>query len=293
MAEQDSRLVAITPAMREGSGLVEFEKRFPQRYFDVGIAEQHAVTFAAGIACEGQKPVVAIYSTFMQRGYDQFIHDVALQNLDVTFALDRAGLVGADGATHAGNYDIAFLRCVPNMVVATPSDENETRLLLSTCYQYPGPASVRYPRGAGCGAAEAPGLDTVELGRGVVRREGRKIAILGFGMLLQAALGAAEKLDATVADMRFVKPIDRELILDLASRHDALVTLEDASIMGGAGSAVLETLSAAGVAIPVLQLGLPDEFIDHGEQSALWAGIGLDAAGIESAIRARYADLLG
>ena len=292
MAEQDSHLVAVTPAMREGSGLVEFEKRFPLRYFDVGIAEQHAVTFAAGIACEGQKPVVAIYSTFLQRGYDQLIHDVALQNLDVTFALDRAGIVGADGATHAGNYDTAFLRCVPNMVVATPSDESETRLLLSTCYQYPGPASVRYPRGAGCGAPEGAGLDTVELGRGVVRREGKKIAILGFGTLVQAALAAAGKLDATVADMRFVKPIDRELILDLAARHDALVTLEDASIMGGAGSAVLETLSAAGVQIPVLQLGLPDAFIDHGEQSALLAGIGLDAAGIEQSIRARYADLL-
>jgi len=292
-AEQDSRLVAITPAMREGSGLVEFEKRFPLRYFDVGIAEQHAVTFAAGVACEGQKPVVAIYSTFMQRGYDQFIHDVALQNLDVTFALDRAGIVGADGATHAGNYDTAFLRCVPNMVVATPSDESETRLLLSTCYQHPGPASVRYPRGSGCGAVEAPGPDTVELGRGVVRREGKKIAILGFGTLVQAALAAAGKLDATVADMRFVKPIDEALILDLAGRHDAFVTIEDASIMGGAGSAVLEVLSAAGVQIPVLQLGLPDVFIDHGEQSALLAGIGLDAAGIEQSIRNRYAELLG
>ncbi|AKP89104.1 1-deoxy-D-xylulose-5-phosphate synthase [Achromobacter ruhlandii] len=292
MGEQDSRLVAVTPAMREGSGLVEFEKRFPQRYFDVGIAEQHAVTFAGGIACEGQKPVLAIYSTFLQRGYDQLIHDVALQNLDVTFALDRAGIVGADGATHAGNYDTAFLRCVPNMVVATPSDENETRLLLSTCYQYPGPASVRYPRGAGCGAPETAGLDTVELGRGVVRREGRKIAILGFGTLLQPALAAAEKLDATVADMRFVKPIDRALILDLASRHDALVTIEDAAIMGGAGSAVLEVLAAEGIAIPVLQLGFPDEFIDHGDQLALLAGIGLDAAGIEQSIRTRYATLL-
>ena len=291
-AEADSRLVAITPAMREGSGLVEFEQRFPQRYFDVGIAEQHAVTFAAGIACEGQKPVVAIYSTFLQRGYDQLIHDVALQNLDVTFALDRAGLVGADGATHAGNYDIAFLRCIPNMVVATPSDEAEARLLLSTCYQHPGPASVRYPRAPPC-AAEAPGLETVELGRGVVRREGRKIAILGFGTLLPAGQAAAEALDATVADMRFVKPIDRELILDLASRHDALVTLEEACIMGGAGSAVLEVLSAAGVQIPVLQLGLPDEFIDHGEQSALLAGVGLDASGIEQSIRTRFSSLLG
>ncbi len=292
MAQQDSRLVAITPAMREGSGLVEFEQRFPLRYFDVGIAEQHAVTFAAGLACEGQKPVVAIYSTFLQRGYDQFIHDVALQNLDVTFALDRAGLVGADGATHAGNYDIAFLRCVPNMVVATPSDENETRLLLSTCYTHPGPASVRYPRGAGCGAQISEALDTVPMGKGLVRRDGKKIAILGFGTLVQAAMGAAQALDATVADMRFVKPIDRELILDLASRHDALVTVEDAAIMGGAGSAVLEVLSQAGVQIPVLQLGLPDLFIDHGEQMALLSDIGLDAAGIEKSIRARFNELL-
>jgi len=288
MAEHDERLVGITPAMREGSGLVEFEQRFPRRYFDVGIAEQHAVTFAAGLACEAQKPVVAIYSTFLQRGYDQLIHDVALQNLDVTFALDRAGLVGADGATHAGNYDIAYLRCVPNMVVATPSDENEARLLLSTCYQHPGPASVRYPRGAGCGAEVSAGLDTVPLGKGVVRRQGRGIAILGFGTLLQAALGAAEALDATVADMRFVKPIDRELILDLAARHDAIVTVEEAAIMGGAGSAVAEVLLQEGVGVPVLQLGLPDRFIDHGDQAALLSGVGLDAAGIERAIRARF-----
>ena len=236
--------------------------------------------------------MVAIYSTFPQRGYDQLIHDVALQNLDVTFALDRAGLVGADGATHAGNYDIAFLRCIPNMVVATPSDEAEARLLLSTCYQHPGPASVRYPRGAGRGAAEAPGLETVELGRGVVRREGRKIAILGFGTLLPAGQAAAEALDATVADMRFVADRPRT-DPDLASRHDALVTLEEACIMGGAGSAVLEVLSAAGVQIPVLQLGLPDEFIDHGEQSALLAGVGLDASGIEQSIRTRFSSLLG
>ncbi|AOB27612.1 MULTISPECIES: 1-deoxy-D-xylulose-5-phosphate synthase [Bordetella] len=292
MAERDERLVGITPAMREGSGLVEFEQRFPQRYFDVGIAEQHAVTFAAGLACEGQKPVVAIYSTFLQRGYDQLVHDVALQNLDVTFALDRAGLVGADGATHAGNYDIAFLRCVPNMVVAAPSDENEARLLLSTCYEHPGPASVRYPRGAGCGAAVAGDLATVPLGKGLVRREGRRIAILGFGTLVQAALGAAGQIDATVADMRFVKPLDRELVLELAARHDALVTIEEAAIMGGAGSAVLEALAEAGVTLPVLQLGLPDAFIDHGDQAALLAGQGLDAAGIERAIRARFGELL-
>ncbi|MCD0504620.1 1-deoxy-D-xylulose-5-phosphate synthase [Bordetella petrii] len=288
MAERDERLCGITPAMREGSGLVEFEQRFPRRYFDVGIAEQHAVTFAAGLACEGQKPVVAIYSTFLQRGYDQLIHDVALQNLDVTFALDRAGLVGADGATHAGNYDIAYLRCVPNMVLATPSDENEARLLLSTCYEYAGPASVRYPRGAGCGATVAPGLDTVALGKGVVRREGRGVAILGFGTLVQAALGAADKLDATVADMRFVKPIDRELILDLAARHGAIVTVEEAAIMGGAGSAVAELLHQEGVNIPVLQLGLPDRFIDHGDQATLLAGVGLDAGGIEQSVRTRF-----
>jgi len=288
MAEHDERLVGITPAMREGSGLVEFEKRFPRRYFDVGIAEQHAVTFAAGLACEAQKPVVAIYSTFLQRGYDQLIHDVALQNLDVTFALDRAGLVGADGATHAGNYDIAYLRCIPNMVVATPSDENEARLLLSTCYAHPGPASVRYPRGAGCGAAVSPGLDTVPLGKGVVRRDGRRIAILAFGTLLQPALAAAEALDATVADMRFVKPIDRALILELAARHEALVTVEEAAIMGGAGSAVTEVLHQEGVGVPVLQLGLPDQFIDHGDQAALLAGVGLDAAGIERSIRTRF-----
>ena len=292
MGEADARLIGITPAMREGSGLVEFEQRFPKRYFDVGIAEQHAVTFAAGLACEGQKPVVAIYSTFMQRGYDQFVHDVALQNLDVTFALDRAGLVGADGATHAGNYDIAFLRCIPNMVVATPSDENEARLLLSTCYRHPGPASVRYPRGAGVGAPVDAGLADVPLGRGVVRREGARIAILGFGTLVPAALKAAGNLDASVADMRFVKPIDRELVLDLAARHDALVTLEDACVMGGAGSAVAETLSQAGITKPLLQLGLPDLFIDHGDQAALLAGLGLDAAGIEASIRARFADLL-
>ncbi len=291
-AQADVRLVGITPAMREGSGLVEFEKRFPTRYFDVGIAEQHAVTFAAGLACEGQKPVVAIYSTFLQRGYDQLIHDVALQNLDVTFALDRAGLVGADGATHAGNYDIAFLRCVPNMVVATPSDENEARLLLSTCYAYPGPASVRYPRGAGRGAEVATGLDTVPLGKGVVRRRGRKIAILGFGTLVPAALAAAEKLDATVADMRFVKPLDGELLRELAAGHDALVTIEEAAVMGGAGSAVTEALNDMGLTLPVLQLGLPDEFIDHGDQAALLAGLGLDAVGIERSVRERFSALL-
>jgi 1-deoxy-D-xylulose-5-phosphate synthase len=288
MAQADERWVGITPAMREGSGMVEFQKRFPKRYHDVGIAEQHAVTFAAGLACEGQKPVVAIYSTFLQRGYDQMIHDVALQNLDVTFALDRAGLVGADGATHAGNYDIVFMRCIPNMVVATPSDECEARLLLSTCYQHPGPAAVRYPRGAGVGAVPQADLSVVELGRGVIRKKGEKIAILVFGTLLPAALKVAEALNLTVADMRFVKPLDVNLVLELAASHVGLVTLEEGAIMGGAGSAVAEALAGAGMACPLLQLGLPDRFIDHGEQGALLASVGLDATGIEQSIRTRF-----
>ncbi|MDS1142105.1 1-deoxy-D-xylulose-5-phosphate synthase [Pusillimonas sp. SM2304] len=292
MAEADCRLVGITPAMREGSGMVEFERRFPDRYFDVGIAEQHAVTFAGGLACEGQKPVLAIYSTFLQRGYDQFIHDVALQNLDVTFALDRAGIVGADGATHAGNYDIAFLRCVPNMVVATPSDENEARLLLSTCYHYPGPASVRYPRGAGCGAQVGEGLDVVEIGKAVVRRQGSGIALLVFGTLANAALQAAHALQATLVDMRFVKPLDEALLLELAQQHQAFVTIEEAAIMGGAGSAVLECFSRQGIVCPVLQLGLPDRFIDHGDQGAILSELGLDAAGIERSVRERFAGLM-
>ena len=293
MADHDVRLIGITPAMREGSGMVEFERRFPRRYFDVGIAEQHAVTFAAGLACEGQKPVVAIYSTFLQRGYDQLIHDVALQELDVTFALDRAGLVGADGATHAGNYDIAFLRCIPNMVVATPSDENETRLLLSTCYQHPGPAAVRYPRGSGSGATISRGLDTVPIGRGIVRRRGSRIALLVFGTLLPAAEKVADLLDLTVVDMRFVKPIDLQLILDMAQDHAALVSIEEGAVMGGAGSAVAEALAGEGVVCPLLHLGLPDRFIDQGDQSVLLASVGLDAAGIERSLRARFADLLG
>lgn len=288
MAQSDSRLVGITPAMREGSGLVEFEKRFPERYFDVGIAEQHSVTFAAGIACEGLKPVLAIYSTFLQRGYDQFIHDVALQNLDVTFALDRAGLVGADGATHAGNYDIAYLRCIPNMVVATPSDENETRLLLSTCYHHPGPASVRYPRGSGIGADVAANLDTVPVGKAVVRREGEQVAILAFGTLLHAAAPVADKLNATLVDMRFAKPLDEALLLTLMRSHQRLVTLEEGAVMGGAGSAVTELMHAHGLQCDVLQLGLPDVFIDHGDQAGLLASVGLDAAGIEQAITRRF-----
>jgi 1-deoxy-D-xylulose-5-phosphate synthase len=254
----------------------------------VGIAEQHAVTFAAGLACEGQKPVVAIYSTFLQRGYDQLIHDVALQDLDVTFALDRAGLVGADGATHAGNYDIAYLRCIPNMVVACPSDEAEARLLLTTCYEHPGPASVRYPRGAGVGALPGQGLESVPLGRGVVRRRGQHVALLVFGTLMAVARQAAQALDLTLVDMRFVKPIDHELIMQIASEHSAIVTLEEGSIMGGAGSAVAESLAAAGLTVPLLQLGLPDRFIDHGEQATLLKEVGLDAAGIENAVRERF-----
>ena len=291
-AVADEKLVGITPAMREGSGMVEFEKQFPTRYFDVGIAEQHAVTFAGGLACEGIKPVVAIYSTFLQRGYDQLIHDVALQDLDVTFALDRAGLVGADGATHAGNYDIAFLRCIPNMVISTPSDENETRLLLNTCYQHPGPSSVRYPRGAGCGAEVTAGLETVELGKARLQRQGKKIAILAFGTLLHNALPVADSLDLTVVDMRFVKPLDTDMIDQLVQTHEALVCLEDGCIMGGAGSAVLEYLSQRGHDIPTLLLGYPDRFIDHGEQKQLNKEVGLDADGIEQSIRNRFARLL-
>ncbi len=291
MGAADERLVAITPAMREGSGLVEFEQKFPKRYFDVGIAEQHAVTFAAGLACEGQKPVVAIYSTFLQRGYDQLIHDVALQNLDVTFALDRAGLVGADGATHAGNYDIAFVRCIPNMVLATPSDEHEARLLLTTCYEYPGPAAVRYPRGAGRGVSAGRELDAVALGKGLVRQTGQRVAILVFGTLLTAAQRVAEKHQFTLVDMRFVKPIDDALVREMADSHALIVTLEEASIMGGAGSAVSEVMQAHGLLKPLLQLGLPDVFIDHGDPVALLASVGLDSAGIEASILTRLQDL--
>jgi 1-deoxy-D-xylulose-5-phosphate synthase len=287
MAAADEKLVGITPAMREGSGMVAFEQQFPDRYYDVGIAEQHAVTFAAGLACESLKPVLAIYSTFLQRGYDQLIHDVALQNLDVTFALDRAGLVGADGATHAGNYDIAYLRCIPNMVVMTPSDENECRKLLSTAYRYPGPASVRYPRGAGPGAVIEDDLDTLEIGKGLVRRQGREVALLAFGTMVAPALKAAEALNATVVDMRFVKPLDVELVTQLASTHALIVTIEEGAVMGGAGSAVSEALSVAGFVKPVLQLGLPDQFIDHGDAQQLLAQCGLDAAGIANAVRQR------
>lgn len=293
MAEADERLVGITPAMREGSGMVEFERRFPRRYHDVGIAEQHAVTFGAGLACEGLKPVVAIYSTFLQRGYDQLIHDVAIQSLPVMFALDRAGIVGADGATHIGAYDIAYVRCVPNLALLTPADENECRQALTTAYRHDGPAAVRYPRGAGVGVAASAALDEVlPWGKGEVRREGRRVAILAFGTLLYPALAAAEALDATVANMRFAKPLDVELVLDLARRHDALVTIEEGCVAGGAGSAVLEALAAAGVTVPVLQLGLPDEVIEHGDPVRLLALCGLDAAGIEQAVRKRFGPAL-
>lgn len=295
MAAHDERLVGITPAMREGSGMVEFEQRFPQRYYDVGIAEQHAVTFAAGMACEGVKPVVAIYSTFLQRGYDQLIHDVALQNLPVVFALDRAGLVGADGATHAGAYDIPFVRCIPNMSMACPADERECRQLLSTAFAQNHPVAVRYPRGSGAGVEPLASLEGLPFGKGEIRREsgkaataGPRIAILSFGTLLYPALEAAQALDATVVNMRWAKPLDVELLLEVAARHDALVTLEEGAIMGGAGSAVLEALAAARVQRPVLQLGLPDQFIEHGDPARLLALQGLDATGIEQSVRARF-----
>ena len=296
MAEKDERLVGVTPAMREGSGMVEFETRFPKRYFDVGIAEQHAVTFAAGLACEGMKPVVAIYSTFLQRGYDQLIHDVAIQNLPVVFALDRAGLVGADGATHAGAFDIPFLRCVPNVSVMTPSDENECRQSLYTAFLQDHPVAVRYPRGAGAGVAIQTEMTAIPFGTGEIRREssraqgqpGKRIAILAFGTLLHPALAAAEKLDATVANMRFAKPLDVALVTELARRHDAIVTVEEGAVMGGAGSAVLEALAAARIDIPVLQLGLPDAFVEHGDPAKLLAQCGLDATGIEQSIQRRF-----
>jgi 1-deoxy-D-xylulose-5-phosphate synthase len=292
MAAADERLVGITPAMREGSGMVEFERRFPKRYFDVGIAEQHAVTFAAGLACEGLKPVVAIYSTFLQRGYDQLIHDVALQNLPIVFALDRAGLVGADGATHAGAYDIAYLRCIPNMAIACPADEAECRQLLSTAHAQNQPVAVRYPRGAGVGVAIPTNLDGLPFGKGEVRRQGKGIAILAFGTLLHPALAAGDKLGASVANMRWAKPLDVDLLRELAGSHEALVTVEEGCLPGGAGSAVLEALQAEGINLPVLSLGLPDEFSEHGDPAKLLSALGLDAAGIEASIRARFGALL-
>lgn len=284
MAALDERLIGITPAMSDGSGLNEFAEKYPERFFDVGIAEQHALTFAAGLACDGMKPVVAIYSTFLQRAYDQLIHDIALQNLPVVFAIDRAGLVGADGPTHAGSFDISYLRCIPNMVVMTPADENECRQMLYTAFQHDGPAAVRYPRGCGTGVAVVKSMQALTIGRGEIRRKGRKIAILAFGSMLTPAMQAGEKIDATVANMRFVKPLDIALITQLAAEHDLLVTVEENAVMGGAGTAVMEVLQGLGADIPMLCLGLPDRFIEHGTHETMLADCGLNADGIIAAI---------
>ncbi len=291
-AASDPRLYAITPAMREGSGLVRFSKEYPQRYFDVGIAEQHAVTLAAGMACEGAKPVVAIYSTFLQRAYDQLIHDVALQNLDVLFAIDRGGLVGPDGATHSGSFDLSYLRCIPNMVVMAPADENECRQMLSTGFQHEGPAAVRYPRGVGSGVAVEPNLTTLPIGKAELRRKGGPIALLAFGALVAPAAKVAETIGASLINMRFVKPLDAAMILELARNHEAFVTLEDNAIAGGAGAAVGELLAAHGISMPILHLGLADSYLDHASREELLAESGLDVAGIESAIRVRFASLI-
>jgi len=288
-AAREPRLMAITPAMREGSGMVEFSERFPERYFDVGIAEQHAVTFAAGIAAEGLRPVVAIYSTFLQRGYDQLIHDVAIQNLPVLFALDRGGLVGGDGATHNGAFDFAYLRTVPNLTVMAPSDAEECRQMLTTGLQLNGPSAVRYPRGAALGDTRGQ-LAPLPVGKGAVRRQGKRVAILAFGAMLKPALEAAEALDATVANMRFVKPLDVELVRQLAASHDLIVTVEEHQVMGGAGSAVCEALASGRVEKRVLLLGLPDRFIDHGDPAKLLASVGLDAEGIRSSIAKAMSD---
>ncbi|HBO0237507.1 TPA: 1-deoxy-D-xylulose-5-phosphate synthase [Pseudomonas aeruginosa] len=287
MAAQDARLLGITPAMKEGSDLVAFSERYPERYFDVAIAEQHAVTLAAGMACEGMKPVVAIYSTFLQRAYDQLIHDVAVQHLDVLFAIDRAGLVGEDGPTHAGSFDISYLRCIPGMLVMTPSDEDELRKLLTTGYLFDGPAAVRYPRGSGPNHPIDPDLQPVEIGKGVVRRRGGRVALLVFGVQLAEAMKVAESLDATVVDMRFVKPLDEALVRELAGSHELLVTIEENAVMGGAGSAVGEFLASEGLEVPLLQLGLPDYYVEHAKPSEMLAECGLDAAGIEKAVRQR------
>ncbi|MBB51793.1 MAG: 1-deoxy-D-xylulose-5-phosphate synthase [Pseudomonadales bacterium] len=291
MAEQDERLIGITPAMKEGSDLIAFSERFPKRYFDVAIAEQHAVTLAAGMACEGAKPVVAIYSTFLQRGYDQLIHDVDVQNLDVLFAIDRAGLVGEDGPTHAGSFDLSYLRCLPNMLIMAPADENETRQMLTTGYLHKGPAAVRYPRGTGPGVPIDPALEPLPIGKGLVTRQGEKVAILCFGTLHQHAMKAADALNATVANMRFVKPLDHALIAELSASHDLLVTVEENAVMGGAGSAVNEWLLAQGISLPVLNLGLPDIYVEHAKPAQMLAECGLDAAGIEHAIRERLGRL--
>ncbi|WP_181264710.1 1-deoxy-D-xylulose-5-phosphate synthase [Pseudomonas aeruginosa] len=287
MAAQDARLLGITPAMKEGSDLVAFSERYPERYFDVAIAEQHAVTLAAGMACEGMKPVVAIYSTFLQRAYDQLIHDVAVQHLDVLFAIDRAGLVGEDGPTHAGSFDISYLRCIPGMLVMTPGDEDELRKLLTTGYLFDGPAAVRYPRGSGPNHPIDPDLQPVEIGKGVVRRRGGRVALLVFGVQLAEAMKVAESLDATVVDMRFVKPLDEALVRELAGSHELLVTIEENAVMGGAGSAVGEFLASEGLEVPLLQLGLPDYYVEHAKPSEMLAECGLDAAGIEKAVRQR------
>jgi 1-deoxy-D-xylulose-5-phosphate synthase len=292
MAAADDKLLGITPAMREGSGLVRFSKEYPDRYFDVAIAEQHAVTLAAGMACEGAKPVVAIYSTFLQRGYDQLVHDVAIQNLDVLFAIDRGGVVGPDGATHAGNLDLSYLRCVPNMVVMAPADENECRLMLSTGHRHAGPAAVRYPRGSGPGVAIQPNLDTLPIGKAEVRRKGSRIALLAFGAIVPAAQQVGEALGFTVVNMRFVKPLDRALILELAKTHEGFVTLEDNVVAGGAGSGVAELLADAGIAMPILHLGLPDEFQHHASREQLLAEASLDVDGIRNAVLARWPALV-
>ncbi|HET7062346.1 MAG TPA: 1-deoxy-D-xylulose-5-phosphate synthase, partial [Nitrosospira sp.] len=292
MAELDQRLVGITPAMREGSGLVRFSQEYPDRYFDVGIAEQHAVTFAAGLACDGMKPVVAIYSTFLQRAYDQLIHDVAIQNLPVVFAIDRAGLVGADGPTHAGSFDLTYLRCIPNMTVMAPSDENECRQMLYTAFQLDTPTAVRYPRGVGAGIVPQKQMQMLPVGRGEIRRDGSKAALLAFGSMLKPCLDAAEELDATVVNMRFIKPLDDDLIASLAQKHPLLVTVEENTIMGGAGSAVLESLASRGICVPVLQLGLPDVFLDQGDPSRMLADCGLDKEGIVKSVQARLSQQL-
>jgi 1-deoxy-D-xylulose-5-phosphate synthase len=285
MAELDPTIVGITPAMREGSGLVEFSKRFPDRYHDVAIAEQHAVTFAAGLAAEGLKPVVAIYSTFLQRAYDQLIHDVALQNLPVIFALDRAGLVGSDGATHQGSYDLTFLRCIPNLVIMAPADENECRQMLYTATTLPSPSAVRYPRGTGPGTAIAAEMTALPVGRAQIRREGRSgLAILAFGALVESARKIAERLDATLVNMRFIKPLDEKMILALAERHRAIITIEENAVIGGAGSGVGELLAAQGIQLPLLQLGIPDRFIEHGSRDTCLAAAGLDLAGLTASV---------
>ncbi len=286
MAAQDSRLIGITPAMREGSGLVRFSQEYPERYFDVGIAEQHAVTFAAGAACDGLKPVVAIYSTFLQRAYDQLIHDVAIQNLPVVFAIDRAGLVGADGPTHAGSFDLSYLRCIPNMTVMTPADENECRQMLYTAFKLDTPTAVRYPRGTGPGVKIQKDMQALPVGRGEVRRQGEKIALLAFGSMLAPCLSAAEELNATVANMRFVKPLDDDLVASLAASHDVLVTVEENTVLGGAGGAVTESLNSQRINVKVLQLGLPDVFIDQGDHAQMLADCGLDKDGIIKSVRA-------